>query len=309
MNAAGTALLLLAGSMLVGLAGIALWGSGTARRAALVERSREGDREPPMGRLTAALDRALRRTPLGRGLALRLDSAGVDRTPLAFVGLCLGAFAVTWVVGSLVLPGTVGVLLGVAAVGGCLFWLARQRERRRFAFVAQLPDIARLLGGGTQAGLSMVGAVELVATELEDPARTELSRVVQELKLGRPLDGALEGLQERLPSREVSVLLTTLIIQQRAGGDVVRALDELGTTLETRKETLREVRTIMSGSVFTSWLVGGMGLGALVLLNLIDPGILQKMTTSAVGLVALAVAGTLYAIGFVFIRQATRIDV
>jgi tight adherence protein B len=48
--------------------------------------------------------------------------------------------------------------------------------------------------------------------------------VVEQLQLGQPLDAALESLRERLPSREVSVLMSTLTIQQRAGGDTVRAL-------------------------------------------------------------------------------------
>ena len=45
--------------------------------------------------------------------------------------------------------------------------------------------------------------------------------------------------------------MTTLVIQQRAGGDTVRALNELGHTLEARKDLLREIRTLLSGSVFT----------------------------------------------------------
>ena len=53
--------------------------------------------------------------------------------------------------------------------------------------------------------------------------------------------------------------MTTLIIQQRAGGDTVRALSELGSTLEARKDLLREIRTMLSGAVFTSYLVAMMG--------------------------------------------------
>ena len=53
--------------------------------------------------------------------------------------------------------------------------------------------------------------------------------------------------------------MTTLIIQQRAGGDTVRALSELGQTLEARKDLLREIRTMLSGAVFTSYLVAAHG--------------------------------------------------
>ena len=83
----------------------------------------------------------------------------------------------------------------------------------------------------------------MAAKELDDPAASEMASVVQEMRLGQPLDRALERLQERLPSREVAVLMTTIVIQQRAGGDTVRALQELGGTLEARKDLIREIRT------------------------------------------------------------------
>ena len=82
--------------------------------------------------------------------------------------------------------------------------------------------------------------------------------------------------------------MTTLIIQQRAGGDTVRALSELGQTLEARKDLLREIRTMLSGAVFTSYLVAMMGAGTLVLVNLISPGIMTELTTTLPGILALS---------------------
>ena len=114
--------------------------------------------------------------------------------------------------------------------------------------------------------------------------------VVQETRLGMPLEASLERLRDRLPSREVAVLMTTLIIQQRAGGDTVRALSELGQTLEARKDLLREIRTMLSGAVFTSYLVAGMGAGTILMINAISPGIMRQLTTTLAGLLALTVS-------------------
>ena len=77
--------------------------------------------------------------------------------------------------------------------------------------------------------------------------------------------------------------MTTLIIQQRAGGDTVRALSELGSTLEARKDLLREIRTMLSGAVFTSYLVAAMGLGTIILINALSPGIMGELTTTLAG--------------------------
>ena len=186
--------------------------------------------------------------------------------------------------------------------------MERKRSQRRDEFIAQLPDVARVLSNGTAAGLSMAGAIELSARELSDPAAAEMHVVVQETRLGMPLDASLERLRDRLPSREVAVLMTTLIIQQRAGGDTVRALAELGATLEARKDLLREIRTMLSGAVFTSYLVAAMGLGTIILINAVSPGIMRELTSTAPGLLALFASGTLYAVAFVIIRRLTKVD-
>ena len=142
----------------------------------------------------------------------------------------------------------------------------------------------------------MPAAIELAVREIEAPARDEL-QIVDELSFGRSLADSLEALQRRLPSREIAVLMTTLMIQQRAGGDVVRALHELSSTLDGRRETLREVRTLMAGAVFTSYMVPVLGLASLLLLNAINSKTLDRMTTSPVGIAALVVAAMLYALG------------
>ena len=54
--------------------------------------------------------------------------------------------------------------------------IERRRGNRRDLFVAQLPEIARMLANGTQAGLSMPQAVRMASRELADPAGAELRR-------------------------------------------------------------------------------------------------------------------------------------
>ena len=223
--------------------------------------------------------------------------------------MVVGGF-VAGVVLTLLTPPIVAFVLGyVFVVAGLRWWVERQRAKRRDAFMDQLPDLARMLSNGTQAGLSIAGAVQMSARELDDPAGAEMAAVVQEMRLGQPLDVALERLQKRLPSREVAVLMSTIIIQQRAGGDTVRALQELGGTLEARKDLIREIRTVLSGSVFTSYIVAGIGIVAIVLMNVLTPGVMREMTSSPAGLLALGVAGVLWAVAFLMIRATTKVDV
>jgi tight adherence protein B len=300
-------LLLFAGASIVALAGIWLMISGSARRTIVMQRGGIELRRRP--RLDERLDAYLIRTRRGADLAARLRSAGTELTPARFLMLVTGASLGALVLASLLFPALLAIAAALLAGWGCFAWLARRLDKRREEFIAQLPEVARLLSNGASAGLSIPAAIELAIREVDQPAKDELQTVVDELTFGRSLDDALDALQRRLPSREIAVLMTTLIIQHRAGGDVVQALQELSTTLDARRETLREVRTVMAGAVYTAYIVPLLGVGSLFMINTINSRTLDRMTTSPVGIAALVVAAALYAVGWVAIRRTTRIDV
>jgi tight adherence protein B len=290
----------------VGLYGFWLLVSSSARRSTLIERGGVDLRRRP--RFDQRLNARVTRTPRGADLAARLHSAGVDRTAAQFLLSVAGTAFAAFVIGGLLFPTLLAIVAAVVAVWGSFLWLNRRLEKRNEEFVGQLPEIARLLSNGASAGLSIPTALELCVREIDPPAKDELQTVVDELTLGRSMEDSLASLQRRLPSREIAVLMTTLIIQQRAGGDAVKALQELSETLDMRRETLREVRTLMAGAVFTSYIVPVLGIGSLVLLDGINSETLHRMTTEPLGIGVLIVAAGLYSLGWIAIRRITRIE-
>jgi len=310
VNTAGYALLLLVASGAIGILGLWQLLAGGSRRAQLAARGRAGSGESSTRSLVRALDIRFRRTRRGERMADWLAGAGVAIRPVELIGLIAAASLLGTIVFSAVFAGWLALVL---AVGGSVFaaraYIERKRGSRRDAFVAQLPEVARLLSNGASAGLSMPQAVRMASRELADPAGAELQRVIEEMQVGRSTEDALEALSQRLPSREVSVLMTTLIIQQRGGGDTVTALAELAGTLEARKDLRREIATLLSGVIFTSYVVAGIGGGTILLINLMSPGVTREMTSRGLGIAGLTVTAILWAIAFVAIRRTTRVDV
>jgi tight adherence protein B len=310
MDSDGQALLLLVGVLILALIGIATYLSGSARRAELASRGAAGDDETPLRRLRRAVDRRVRRSQHGQRLTIWLSSAGTRITAGDFV---LGVTAITlavYLIMRFLFSGPVALLFAAGITAGVArFYVEQLRGKRSEAFVAQLPDLARVLANGASAGLSLPAAVQLAARELPEPAAAEMRVVVQELRVGQPIEDALEALRDRLPSRELGVLMTTLVIQQRAGGDTVRALTELGSTLEARKEVQREVRTILSGAVYASYIVAGIGIAGIVMMNLLSPGVMRELTSTLPGIAALVVSGALWALAYVLIRRTTKVTV
>ncbi len=307
MSQQAQALSLLALVLFIAFLGIAFLIGGSRRGAALAARG--GIDYDSQARGSVRLDAWIRRRPWGRRLNDWLHSAGVELAPVdflsfVFTGIVVGTLALSLLMGE-------RAAFVAAVIGGWLGargYVKRARDQRVEAFVGQLPDLARTLANATAAGLSLAQAIRLAGRELPDPAGAEMRRVVQELDLGMSLDDALEALGRRLPSREVSVLMTTLIIQQRAGGDTVKALAELGQTLEQRKDLIREVKTLLAGSVYTGYVVPVIALGALLLMNTVQPGVIEDLTSSLLGLIVLFISGSLWTFAVILIRKTTRVE-
>ncbi|MEU5218848.1 type II secretion system F family protein [Streptomyces sp. NPDC020807] len=292
--------------------GVQVYASGARRHAALVARLDETDAPETTGRRRRrfrGVDRRIRRTALGRKLELRIAATGLDVTPGEFTVALAATVAVLWMVGQAALSPFFGPICGLLGVWVALGYLNWQRQKRIERFINQLPELSRILANASQAGLALRMALSLAADEMESPAGDELEKVAQQLAVGKSLDEALGELAERLPSRELVVLVTTLVLANRAGGTVVSSLRNLTQTLEERKETRREVRTQLSQVSMTAYSVPVIGVGSLLLIDNMQPGALDRMTGSTIGQFAVVAAFALYVLGFAAIRRFSKIDV
>jgi tight adherence protein B len=302
------ALALMGGVLLIALAGVAVVVSAWSRQESVAQRSALEAAEQRSQRLRNRLDARLRKTRVGVEIETRLVAAGVELTVVEFLAVSLAAAAAGYAISNFVFPTWLAVGAGIACAYACWHWVERKRAKRRDEFIQQLPEVARILSNASSAGLAISTAIEMAAAELDDPAGEEMSRVSQELHIGQSLVRALHNLEHRLPSREVGVLISTLVIQQRSGGDLVRALSDMANTLESRRDLRREVRTLMAGSVFTGYVVALLGIGSLLVLNFISEDLIEKMTETGVGRIALIVSGVLYVVGFLLVEKVTRIE-
>jgi tight adherence protein B len=294
--------------LVLGVAGVAVTADAAQRQRAIGEIA-SGERSGRLEQLRRSYNAQFRMTALGRRLEDTLAGASVGIAPLDFV-LLVGSGAVAVLVLGRRPFGLLGSLVFAAAlVYGASRWLERRRQKRVEAFVGQLPEVARVMSNATSAGLAMRRAITMVADEVDEPAGREFAIVAEQIGLGVPLDQALEDLDRRLPSRELRVLVQTLIIQARAGGALVSALSNIAATLEQRKELRREVRTAISGALFSGYVVAGLGVGSVFVMNLITPGALDALARTGLGRIVLVTAAALFAAGFLAIRRITRVEI
>ncbi|MGW1880844.1 type II secretion system F family protein [Streptomyces sp. NPDC001970] len=292
-------------------AGLHTYVSGKAQREALVHRLSSTQQVPAVGRRRRfqGVDRRLKGTSFGKKVDNRLASTGLDLTPGEFFVYMLAAIAGFWLLASAMLAPFFGPIAALVALWSAFAFLNWQRQKRIERFINQLPELSRILANATQAGLALRMALAMAAEELEEPAGEELGKVANALAVGHSIDDALGELSDRLPSRELVVLVTTLVLSNRSGGTIVSSLRNLTETLEERKETRREVRTQLSQVTMTAYIVPGMGLGCLLFIDNLYPGALDKITASAFGQVAVLMSLALYGFGFFLVRRLAKIQI
>jgi tight adherence protein B len=289
--------------------GVRQFATNSAQHKLIVVGTLEGTTTADTPRtLFARVSRGFNRTRLGRWLEREFVLAGITYPPIVvFAVVLLVTAALPYLLARLLAPAF--AVVGLA--GGFLLlrsWLRRSRERRRERFVQQIPELARVLSNGANAGLSITTAWVVAEGEMAEPAKTEIQRLNAAVRFGTSLEDAMLQMNDRLPAREVRVLMSTLVVSARSGGSLIKALRDISLTLDDRKEVRREVRTVLAQSRATGALVTLMGVGILLALNAIQPGTVERMTQSLLGQIALVVSLGLFLVGHLMVQRMTRID-
>ena len=188
-------------------------------------------------------------------------------------------------------------------------WLSNQHEKRLARLIGQLPQVARILANATSSGLSIQRGMQMVSTEMSKPASEEFAQAVHSLEMGVTLQQALTELRDRNPSREVSVLIQTVVIQSRVGGKLVSALTDIAATLEDRKELAREALTATSGARFSGYMVAAIGILAPIAIASASGSSIDELLHTDTGRIAAAVGGTMIAAGIWLMSKLAKVKV
>ena len=114
--------------------------------------------------------------------------------------------------------------------------------------------------------------MEIVSTELPEPAATEFRTTFDEQRFGLPLRDALIGLCERIPLVDIRLLVIALLVQKETGGNLAEILDKLATRMRERFRIAGEVRIRTAQGRLTALILISLPLITLLMLRSIDPG-------------------------------------
>jgi tight adherence protein B len=260
----------------------------------------------------ALADRTSRQHRLSGGLTLAEHLARADlklRTSefvMIQVGLLVGAALISiWRFGfapQFVIAGVVAYLIPMRVVK----W---RQSRRLKAFNLRLPDTLSLLSNAMKAGLSLPQAIDSVAQNASSPIAEELTRVMQEVKLGTSTTAALANMVRRVGSEDLDLIVTAIAIQSSVGGNLARILDGISHTIRQRVQIKAQIGAMTAQMRASGWIITLLPFIVAAILNLITPSYFHVMFTDPAGRVLLGLAGLSILIGNYFVRRITAFRV
>jgi tight adherence protein B len=165
-----------------------------------------------------------------------------------------------------------------------------------------LEELAR----AAKTGRSVEQSLEVVSADTAAPLGEELKIVASRLKMGVPLKDALRDLPHRTGLMMLSLLCTTLNVQQQTGGDLVMVLDRLSRAVRDRLAFLGRLRAATAASRATAILMVVLPPAVLAFFVARKPTYLTELFSSPWGRNATLLAILLEIIGALWVMRILK---
>ncbi len=215
-----------------------------------------------------------RSIPIYALLAQKAQKANIAFTPgqlitvmmvlavVAFLGMTFATDA------GLAIRVVVSLVMGIGAV---YIWVDQKAKKRLGMIEEQLPDAVELMVRSLRVGHPFSSALQIVAKEVPDPLGSEMGVISDEAAYGRDVSEALKSMAERMDMQDLRFLAVAVTIQQQSGGNLAEILHGLAKVIRARFKLFRRVKAITAEAKWSGMFLSVFPIGALVMINLVDP--------------------------------------
>ncbi len=249
------------------------------------------------------MDDVLLQIPPGRILDVSL--AGSAIAAFIVIGLlCLTSADPSW---------TKIIFLAMVAVAVTFpiprLYLRHLRKLRLQKFSDQLEDALLSMSSSLKAGFSINQAMESVAQENRSPISFEFKLLTNEIRLGVPLEEALENMNKRMQSQDLELVSVAIITARQTGGELTGVLERLAGVIRERVRIQQKIRSLTAQGRMQAWIIGLVPFALMLALFYIAPDMMDSFFSNFIGILLLIGVIVLDICGFLMIRKITTIDI
>jgi tight adherence protein B len=264
--------------------------SPEARRKAILKTLKDQDRQQKKATLS---------------IAARLQQAGLTFSEKQF---WIGSAVFGLVIGALSLPfgksPLIALGLAFAAGVGLPRWivgfLAKARMKK---FTEAFSDAIDIIVRGIKSGLPVHDCLKIIGKECPEPLAGEFRRLVENVGMGMAMDQSLEKMYERMPTNELRFFAIVLAIQQKTGGNLAEALNNLSVVLRGRKLMREKIKALSSEAIASSFIIGSLPPGVVTMISVTSPKYMAPLFTDPRGHLLLMAAIFWMSLGIFVMRK------
>ena len=261
-----------------------------ARRKQIMLQLQESERRERKARLTMAAK--LKQAGLGLSISMFWILSGVLGLIAALAIMLFG------------LPPLLALGGGVVAGLGLPRWVVGfLGKRRRAKFSGSFADAVDVIVRGIKSGLPVHDCFKIIAKESPAPLGPEFQTLVEGLGVGLTLSQALDKMYERMPTPELKFFAIVIAIQQKTGGNLAEALNNLSVVLRARRMMGEKIKALSSEAVASAGIIGSLPPAVMILVSLSTPAYMAKLFTEPRGQFMLIIAVALMAFGIFVMKK------
>ncbi len=260
-----------------------------ARRKQIMQQLQESERAERKARIS---------------LSAKLKQAGLATKVSTFwiISGVLGAIA-------FLLPLLFGLNILVCVGAGVVFGLGLPRwvvgflgKRRMKKFSSHFADAVDVIVRGIKSGLPVHDCFKIIARESPAPLGPEFQKLVEGLGVGLTLAQALDKMYERMPTPELKFFAIVIAIQQKTGGNLAEALNNLSVVLRARKMMGEKIKALSSEATASAGIIGSLPPAVMILVSITTPAYMARLFTDPRGQFMLLIAVAMMSFG-VFVMK------
>ena len=203
----------------------------------------------------------------------------------------------------------VALIAAVAAFPVPRVILKHIRRERMNKFNLQLEDALLSISGSLKAGFSINQALDGIASQNRSPISFEFRLLMHELRLGVPLDTALEKMNKRLDSPDFELVAIAIITARQTGGELTSILERLAGVIRERVRITGRIKALTAQGRMQAVIIGLMPFALFAAMLYVAPDMMNSFFSSVIGILFLIGVIILDVTGFIIIRKITTIDI
>jgi tight adherence protein B len=202
----------------------------------------------------------------------------------------------------------IALAVGFALALTPLLYIRMRRRRRLRDFLLQFPYALDLIKSSLEAGHTLQRGMQVVEREFTDPLGGEFRAVLEQTRLGMPLNQALAEMLRRVPEDDLRLFVVAVKVQSEVGSSLAQIIARLSEIVRTRQRLFSQIRSLTAQSRMSGMVVGLLPVAVLGLFALIQPCYTEMLFFDRTGKLILKTAMGLDLGALLLIRHILRVN-